>query len=113
MNLHSGARSCPASRALLIERIQDGTPVAVIARALGISRRTAYKWMARHAREGVAGLQDRSSRPLSTPTALTIEETCCIVLLRQSRLTVAQIATGLEIPRSTVARTLKRRGPIG
>ena len=110
MNLHSGARSCPASRALLIERIQDGHPVAIVARALGVSRRTAYKWMARHAREGVAGLEDRSSRPCSMPTALRVEETCCIVLLRQSRLTVAQIANSLEIPRSTVARALKQRG---
>ena len=110
MNLHSGARSCPASRALLIERIQGGSPVAVVARTLGVSRRTAYKWMSRHAREGADGLQDRSSRPRSMPTALTLEETCCILLLRESRLTVAQIATSLEIPRSTVARTLQRHG---
>jgi transposase InsO family protein len=110
MNLHSGARSCPASRALLIERIQDGSPVAVAARTLGMSRRTAYKWIARHAEEGESGLQDRSSRPRSMPTALRVEETCCIVLLRRSRLTAAQIATSLEIPRSTVARVLKQRG---
>jgi transposase InsO family protein len=110
MNLHSGARTCPSSRALLIERIQDGCPVTAAAAALGVSRRTAHKWMARYAREGAAGLRDRSSRPRSTPTALTIEEVCCIVLLRASRMTMAQIATSLEIPRSTVARTLKRRG---
>lgn len=35
---------------------------------------------------------------------------CCIVLLRQSRMTMAQIATSLELPRSTVARVLQRRG---
>ena len=35
---------------------------------------------------------------------------CGIVLLRRSRLTMAQIATSLEIPRSTVARALKQRG---
>jgi transposase InsO family protein len=75
-----------------------------------MSRRTAYKWIARHAEEGESGLQDRSSRPRSMPTALRVEETCCIVLLRRSRLTAAQIATSLEIPRSTVARVLKQRG---
>ena len=32
------------------------------------------------------------------------------MLLRRSRLTMAQIATSLEIPRSTVARALKQRG---
>jgi len=110
MNLHSGARSCPASRALLIERIRSGCPVTAAAEAAGVSRRTAYKWFARHAREGVGGLQDRSSRPRSSPTALPIETVCCIVLLRESRLTMAQIAASLEMPRSTVAQVLKRRG---
>jgi transposase InsO family protein len=110
MNLHSGARSCPASRALLIERIQGGSRVTAAATAAGVSRRTAYKWLTRHAREGVGGLQDRSSRPQSSPTALPVAAVCCIVLLRQSRLTMAQIATSLAIPRSTVALVLKRRG---
>jgi transposase len=110
MNLHSGARSCPASRALLIERIQAGSPITSAAEALGVSRRTAYKWLARFAREGVSGLRDRSSRPRSMPTALRLEEECCILMLRESRMTAAAIATCLEIPRSTVALTLKRRG---
>lgn len=110
MNLHSGARSCPASRALLIDRIQRGNTITAAALAAGISRRTAYKWIARHAGEGERGLHDRSSRPRSSPTALSIETVCCIVLLRQSRMTMAQIATSLELPRSTVARVLQRRG---
>jgi transposase InsO family protein len=84
--------------------------VTTAATALGVSRRTAHKWLARYAREGITGLQDRSSRPRSTPTAVSLEEECCIVLLRTSRMTAAQIASSLEIPRSTVARTLKRRG---
>src|SRR5262245_45692039 len=110
MNLHSGARSCPASRALLIERIRTGFPVMAAAEAAGVSRRTAYKWMARHAREGDRGLRDRSSRPWSSPLTLPVEAVCCIVLLRQSRMTMAQIAASLEMPRSTVAVILKRRG---
>lgn len=110
MNLHSGARSCPASRALLIERIQDGCPVTAAAKAAGVSRRTAYKWAARHRCEGNDGLRDRSSRPRSSPSALTAETVCCIVLLRHSRMTLAQIATSLDMPRSTVAQVLKRRG---
>jgi transposase InsO family protein len=35
---------------------------------------------------------------------------CCIELLRQSRMTMAQIAASLEMPRSTVALALKRCG---
>ncbi len=73
MNLHSGARTCPASRAPLITRTRQGVRVTEAARAAGISRRTAYKWIARHAREGDAGLQDRSSRPRSSPTALAVD----------------------------------------
>jgi transposase-like protein len=110
MNLHSGARSCPASRALLIERIQRGTAVTAAAAAVGISRRSAYKWIARHRRDGTPGLQDRSSRPRRSPTALPLESIGCILLLRHSRLTMAQIAACLAMPRSTVARVLKRHG---
>jgi transposase InsO family protein len=110
MNLHSSARSCPASRALLIERIRRGSSITAAAQAAGISRRTAHKWITRHAGEGDLGLRDRSSRPRSSPTALPLETVCCIVLLRQSRMTMTQIAASLELPRSTVARVLQRRG---
>jgi len=110
MNLHSGARSCPASRALLITRIRQGCPITAAAEAAGISRRTAHKWIARHRREGSDGLRDRSSRPRSSPTALTLETVCCIILLRDSRMTVAQIAISLDMPRSTVAHVLKQCG---
>jgi len=110
MNLHSGARSCPASRALLIERIQRGVAVTAAAAAAGISRRSAYKWIARHIDEGRAGLEDRSSRPRRSPSALPLESIGCILLLRHSRLTMAQIAACLAVPRSTVARVLQRHG---
>lgn len=110
MNLHSGARSCPASRALLIERIQRGGTIVAAAEAAGISRRTVYKWLARHRSEGTDGLRDRSSRPRSSPAALTVDAVGCIVLLRHTRMTIAQIAGCLQTPRSTVACVLKRQG---
>jgi transposase InsO family protein len=111
MNLHSGARTCPASRALLIDRIAQGDwRVTAAAQAAGISRRTAYKWIARHSIEGEAGLADRSSRPHHSPSTLNVNEVCCVLLLRHTRMTAARIATSLELPRSSVARVLKRRG---
>ncbi len=111
MNLHSGARTCPASRAVLIHRIaHHGWCVTAAARAAGVSRRTAYKWIARHAVEGEAGLVDRSSRPRTSPSALTLDEVCCVLYLRHTRMTAARIAASLELPRSTVARVLKRQG---
>ena len=92
MNLHSGARTCPASRALLIERVEcERWCVGAAARAAGVSRRTAHKWIARHTQEGPAGLVDRSSRPGVSPTALSVETVCCVVYLRHTRMTVARI----------------------
>ena len=69
-----------------------------VAAGAGISRRSAYKWIARHAREGDAGLRDRSSRPRSSPTALSIETVCCIVQLRQTRMTVAEVRARVGHP---------------
>ncbi|WP_157492349.1 leucine zipper domain-containing protein, partial [Geothrix fermentans] len=69
MNLHSSAKTCPRSRALLIRRVRClGMTVQAAAQAAGISVRTAYKWLARFRKEGRSGLDDRSSRPLRAPT---------------------------------------------
>lgn len=38
--------------------------VSVLSRHFGISRKTAYKWIERYRRDGVAGLQERSRAPL-------------------------------------------------
>lgn len=109
MDLHSGARTCPASRALLIQRITvEGWAVAAAAAAAGISVRTAYKWRAR-ARQGEA-LRDRSSRPHRSPRETPEPWRKLILELRCSRLTGAQIAARLKLRRSTVARVLKRAG---
>jgi transposase-like protein len=43
--------------------------VADLARRYGISRKTAYKWIARYAAGGPAGLVDRSRRPVHSPQA--------------------------------------------
>jgi len=44
----------------------DGT-VAELCRRYGISRKTGYKWLERHALEGEAGLADRSRAPRHQP----------------------------------------------
>ena len=68
MNLHSRAKLTPRSRAELIHRVLDlEQPVAAVAAALGVSARTAFKWLARFRAEGHAGLRDRSSRPKCSP----------------------------------------------
>ena len=61
---HANARLTEFGRLLLVQRITElGWPPAQAAEALGVSRATAYKWLARYRQHGPAGLADRSSRP--------------------------------------------------
>jgi transposase InsO family protein len=76
-----------------------------------ISRPTAYKWWHRYCEEGVAGLEDRSSRPRSCPHQTPRRLERRIERLRRSRkLGPARIAGILEMPASTVHRVLVRLG---
>jgi transposase InsO family protein len=103
LNLHG--------RRLLIDRIQQGRPVAHVADELGISRQTAYKWWGRWRREGDVGLRDRSSRPRSFPTQTPRQlERRVEVLRRKRKLGPARIAGILDMPASTVHQVLCRQG---
>jgi transposase InsO family protein len=109
--LHANARLNLHGRRLLIDRIQQGRPVAHVADELGISRQTAYKWWGRWRREGDVGLWDRSSRPRSFPTQTSRPLERRVERLRRSRkLGPARIAGILDMPASTVHRTLCRQG---
>ncbi|WP_156970809.1 helix-turn-helix domain-containing protein, partial [Andreprevotia chitinilytica] len=44
-----------------------GANVRALCHAFNISPKTGYKWLARFAEHGAAGLQDRSRRPLHSP----------------------------------------------
>jgi transposase InsO family protein len=111
MNIHPCARFTPAGRALLVRRVtQDGWTAAEAAEAAGVSPQTAYKWLSRFEDEGPAGLLDRSSRPRSSPTQVPSDWQRLVLELRRLRMTGAAIAARLAIPRSTVARILKRAG---
>ena len=50
-------------------------PFSVLCQRFGISRKTGYKWLHRYEAEGFDGLQDRSRRPIRSPsrTASAIE----------------------------------------
>ena len=111
MNIHPSARFTPAGRALLVRRVtQESWTVDEAAEAAGVSPRTAYKWLSRFEAEGPEGLLDRSSRPRSSPTQISSEWQKLVVEFRRLRMTGAAIAKKLRIPRSTVARILKRHG---
>jgi transposase InsO family protein len=110
MELHNNARSCPASRALLVHRILGGMSVTRAAEAAGISRRTALKWKRRFSEAGEAALVDRSSRPHRMPRQTHPDRVEEVLRLRKRRHTGPQIALRVGLSSATVARILTRRG---
>src|SRR3954454_19339118 len=110
MKLHGNARTCPKSRKLLVERIEDGWSLMEAAAAAGISDRSARRWMKRWREEGEPGLLDRSSAPHRIPHKTPPERVREIVRLRRLRMTAAQIALALGMALSTVSAVLKRVG---
>lgn len=57
-------------RRQLIQDVWSGaTPLTELAAAYGISRKTAYKWLARYETGGLGALTDQSRRPATSPTA--------------------------------------------
>jgi transposase InsO family protein len=110
MELHNNARSCPASRALLVQRILGGMPVTRAAEAAGVSSRTAFKWKRRFTEAGEAALVDRSSRPHRTPRQTHPDRVEEVLRLRKRRDTGPQIAARVGLSSATVARILTRHG---
>jgi transposase InsO family protein len=111
MKLHPNAKSCPNARRLLIRRVREqNATVRRTADELGMSVRTAFKWLARHRDEGDQGLADRSSRPRRIPR----QTSACVVRrieqLRRKRRTTGEIAQQLGVPSSTVSVILRRLG---
>jgi transposase InsO family protein len=109
--LNAKPRLSPWSRLLLVERVLAGRPAAHVAAEMGISRATAYKWLARYRAEGTAGLLDRSSRPRRSPARTAPSVEAAIVAMRRDlRLGPARIAGILGMHASTVHRVLTRHG---
>ena len=110
MNTHQNARLTPACRVLLVHRIQAGRAKAQVARELGISVKTANKWLQRFRERGREGLQDLGSRPRRSPAATCEVLRVAVLALRRQRMTLVSIATQLGLSRSTVARIAKAAG---
>src|SRR5712691_3562473 len=109
--MHRNAPLTPEGRLRLCQRIEAGWPVAHAAASMHISRDRAYVWWRRYSAEGVAGLQDRSSRPHRSPARTKATKERRIVGLRTKRgLGPARIAGIVGMPASTVHRVLVRHG---
>lgn len=111
MNLHSSAKTCPASRALLVRRVLDqGWTVKAAAESIGISARRAYVWLARFKASGLDGLADRSSQPHRLARSHELGLVVEAVGRRRRGQAAIRIAADLGVPRSTVGFWLRKAG---
>jgi transposase InsO family protein len=110
--MHRTAKLTVFGRRLLVERIElEGWPIAHAAAMTGVSRQTATKWVRRYRTEGLAGLEDRSSRPHRSPRCLTPEQVAAILVARHELgLGPHRLAHVVGSPRSTISDVLRRHG---
>src|SRR5215470_12623691 len=110
MNIHKNARLTVHGRERIVRQAMSGQTPKAVALAAGVCLRTIRKWVSRYRTEGLAGLQDRSSRPhrLRRPTSQQVVEK--IEQLRRQRWTGGQIAIEVGVSPVTVSRVLRRLG---
>jgi len=110
MDIHKNARLTPLGRERMVNMVLSGQTPKAVSAAVGVCPRTVRKWVDRFKAEGLAGVQDRSSRPerLRQPTPqATVDR---IEALRRQRLTGKAIAAETGVSPATVSRVLKRLG---
>jgi transposase InsO family protein len=100
----------------------DGTNVSALARRFGVSRKTAYKWLARYRAAGAAGLADRSRRPRTAPAATAPEVERAVLELRAQhpawggrklRRRLSDQGVPAVPAASTITAILRRHGQLG
>jgi transposase InsO family protein len=108
---HRNARLTFRGRLLLVQRVRvQGWAVAHAAKAQGVSRQCAHRWVARFDAEGEIGLWDRSSRPHSCRHRTPMEvEQRIVQTRRRERRGQDWIGPELGVPARTVSRVLRRR----
>ena len=107
---HANARLTVHGRRMLVQRvIEDGRPVAHVAKEMGVSRQCAHRWVNRFLAEGEAGLFDRSSRPHRCPrrTPAAVEQQV-IAMRQQQRRGQDWIGPELGVAPRTVSAILRR-----
>jgi transposase InsO family protein len=99
-------------RKLIVQRVrEEGQPVAHVAKAMGVSRQCAHRWVKRFDAEGDAGLLDRSSRPHRMPTQTPAEVEQRVLKARaEHRRGPDWLGPELGIAPRTVSRILRRHG---
>lgn len=109
---HPKARLTFHGRLLLVQRVlEQQWPVAHAAKAQGVSRQCAHRWINRYRAQGAAGLHDRSSAPRRRPSRTTsVVERQVMALRVAERRGSDWIAAETGVPARTVSRILRRHG---
>ena len=107
---HRNARLTFHGRCLLVRRVRvEGMRIAHVAKAMGVSRQCGSHWVARFDMEGEAGLEDRSSRPHTSPTRTTLEVEQRVLAARaEHRRGPDWLAPEVGVPARTITRILRR-----
>ena len=98
---------------------RDEKTLQALCQEFGISRPTGYLWLSRYRQDGLAGIAERSRRPVLSPerTPPAIEEQVVAVRRRYPdwgarKLQVLLRHRGVELARSMIHRVLRRHGLI-
>jgi transposase InsO family protein/DNA-binding transcriptional regulator YiaG len=111
MDTHKNACLTPKGREEMVRAVvEGGLSKAAAARRFNTTPKTVSKWLDRFRVEGVEGLRDRSSRPLSSPSQTPQAICAAVEAMRRQRYTGEQIAATLAISPATVSRILRRLG---
>ncbi len=105
----------------VLEVLNDGISVAEVAARAGVTRQTVHRWLRRYASDGLAGLVDQSTVPVSCPHQMGPVVEARIVALREEhpgwgpRTLGHQLGKEGLVPvpgRSSIYRCLVRHGLI-
>jgi transposase len=111
MDTHKNALLTPKGREKMVGTVVDcRLSKAAAAGQFNITPKTVAKWVKRFRAEGVDGLRDRSSRPLSSPSQTAPATAAAIEALRRQRYTAKRIAAEIGVSPAAVSRILRRLG---
>jgi transposase InsO family protein len=106
---HANARLTPYARLLAAQRVENGHKPGEVAKQLGVSRQTVYKWLRRWRERCLTGLEDVSSRPRTSPRQTPHAVELQIVAARVDEHAGPAVLAGLlDLPASTIGAVLRR-----
>lgn len=110
--MHANARTTPRSREDIVRLVvQEGQTLKAAAAAFSVCPKTVRKWVDRYGREGVAGLQDHSSRPARSPKRTSASARQEVWRWREQGLTYAEISEHTGLSEATLSRILRGHRP--